>query len=285
MRPYAQEVYVSRRRLVRIVQLRDVDADSKKWAADPLNRKCDAPGSWYCPGDYPPKLRALFDERISAHSAETRAEKAEAIDYRKLYSDRLMEQEKSKALPNEPGIPPGSYLGSCRGCSRDGPVLRCTHCRGIGPSVDSTLDLRNCMFKAREDDPYVDNIQGSLQCTPRPNSANILPGRYRNSCQVRWKILVARTPMQTLYPRSTLAHFWFRAVHLNMGVLCCIALTVTPQTVCGLRRHITWIVACPLLFLITWMANSLVVACPMLLIFRVAHIRILVKVVGLRTTS
>ncbi len=30
---------------------------SKAWVADPANRICDAPGSWYCTGQYPPALQ------------------------------------------------------------------------------------------------------------------------------------------------------------------------------------------------------------------------------------
>ena len=32
--------------------------ESKEWLADPANRVCDAPGSWYCVGRYPPALEA-----------------------------------------------------------------------------------------------------------------------------------------------------------------------------------------------------------------------------------
>ena len=31
-----------------------------QWIADPANRVCDAPGSWYCNGQYPPKLQPLI---------------------------------------------------------------------------------------------------------------------------------------------------------------------------------------------------------------------------------
>jgi dolichyl-diphosphooligosaccharide--protein glycosyltransferase len=51
-----KEVYTSKYRKVRIYQVVNVSEKSKKWAADPENRLCDAPGSWYCPGQYPPAL-------------------------------------------------------------------------------------------------------------------------------------------------------------------------------------------------------------------------------------
>ena len=51
-----EEVYTSRYRKVRIYKVVNVSDKSKRWAADPANRVCDAPGSWYCPGQYPPAL-------------------------------------------------------------------------------------------------------------------------------------------------------------------------------------------------------------------------------------
>eukprot|EP00798_Chlamydomonas_sp_ICE-L_P022999 gene22999-30189_t len=41
---------------VRIYKVMDVDMESRAWLADPANKLCDAPGSWYCPGQYPPKI-------------------------------------------------------------------------------------------------------------------------------------------------------------------------------------------------------------------------------------
>ena len=43
--------------LLRVYQIKDVDAKSKAWLANPRNRKCDRPGSWYCPGQYPPAVK------------------------------------------------------------------------------------------------------------------------------------------------------------------------------------------------------------------------------------
>ena len=49
-----QEVYTSDHGLVRIYKVLNVDLEAKRWAMDPKNWKCDHPGSWYCPGQYPP---------------------------------------------------------------------------------------------------------------------------------------------------------------------------------------------------------------------------------------
>lgn len=35
--------------------------ESKDWVVN--NRACDAPGSWFCPGKYPPALRKILDEK------------------------------------------------------------------------------------------------------------------------------------------------------------------------------------------------------------------------------
>ena len=56
------EVYRSKYGKVRIYKILGVDEESKKWVADPANRKCDAPGSWFCPGQYPPALNAILSK-------------------------------------------------------------------------------------------------------------------------------------------------------------------------------------------------------------------------------
>jgi dolichyl-diphosphooligosaccharide--protein glycosyltransferase len=59
-----KEVHSSKYGLVRIWKVLGVDMESRKWGMDPKNRNCDAPGSWYCPGAYPP---ALPDKPPSSH--------------------------------------------------------------------------------------------------------------------------------------------------------------------------------------------------------------------------
>jgi dolichyl-diphosphooligosaccharide--protein glycosyltransferase len=49
-------VFSSKYGKVRIWKVENVSKKSKKWNADPANRICDAPGSWYCEGQYPPAL-------------------------------------------------------------------------------------------------------------------------------------------------------------------------------------------------------------------------------------
>jgi len=52
-----QEAYTSKYGLVRVFKVLDIDTESKSFMADPSNRVCDAPGSWYCVGQYPPQLK------------------------------------------------------------------------------------------------------------------------------------------------------------------------------------------------------------------------------------
>jgi len=48
---------------MRIYKIRKVSLKSKEWIADPANKLCDAPGSWYCNGQYPPALRSFIAKR------------------------------------------------------------------------------------------------------------------------------------------------------------------------------------------------------------------------------
>jgi len=58
-----EEVLTSKYGIVRIYKVLNVSQESKAWVADPANRVCDAPGSWYCVGQYPPALKPLIDKR------------------------------------------------------------------------------------------------------------------------------------------------------------------------------------------------------------------------------
>ena len=58
-----REAFTSAHNKVRIYKVLQVSVKSKQWIADPANRVCDAPGSWYCSGQYPPPLRKLIRSR------------------------------------------------------------------------------------------------------------------------------------------------------------------------------------------------------------------------------
>lgn len=60
-----EEVHKTQYGYMRIYQVKNTSQSSKKWGMNPENRKCDAPGSWYCTGDYPPALNPLIEKRRS----------------------------------------------------------------------------------------------------------------------------------------------------------------------------------------------------------------------------
>jgi dolichyl-diphosphooligosaccharide--protein glycosyltransferase len=60
---YFEEVHKTKYGKLRVYRVKNVSQSSKKWIADPANRDCDAPGSWYCTGNYPPALKKLISKR------------------------------------------------------------------------------------------------------------------------------------------------------------------------------------------------------------------------------
>jgi len=60
---YFTEVHKTKYGYMRVYQVHNVSKASKKWVADPANRKCDAVGSWYCEGTYPPAINGLINKR------------------------------------------------------------------------------------------------------------------------------------------------------------------------------------------------------------------------------
>jgi len=60
---YWEEVHTTQHGLMRVYKVLNVSMESKAWCADPANRICDAPGSWYCVGQYPPAIQKLIAQR------------------------------------------------------------------------------------------------------------------------------------------------------------------------------------------------------------------------------
>jgi dolichyl-diphosphooligosaccharide--protein glycosyltransferase len=60
-----REVFISKYHKVRIYEVVGVSKKSKQWIANPENRVCDAPGSWYCEGQYPPALAKVLSKATS----------------------------------------------------------------------------------------------------------------------------------------------------------------------------------------------------------------------------
>eukprot|EP00927_Polykrikos_kofoidii_P023245 TRINITY_DN21477_c0_g1_i1.p1 TRINITY_DN21477_c0_g1~~TRINITY_DN21477_c0_g1_i1.p1 ORF type:complete len:1391 (-),score=209.07 TRINITY_DN21477_c0_g1_i1:87-4259(-) len=187
-----REAYLSAHGKVRIVQVLNTAADSAEWSADPSNRRCDAPGSWYCPGQYPPRLRELLDSNSTD---------AEAVAHWGEFERRRLEQKATLPKPNAEGLPAGSFADSCRGCSLvdtppktvtkaaggpttatsqfRGKTLQCTHCQAPNHAPSpASLQMDTCEIDGR-----AENLNGHLSCEPRPNAQDCLVGTYLQSCK------------------------------------------------------------------------------------------------------
>ena len=73
---------------MRIFKVMNVSLKSKKWVADPANRVCDAPGSWYCTGKYPPALKSFIESRHNFKQLEDFNVKKDA--HSKKYHEEYM---------------------------------------------------------------------------------------------------------------------------------------------------------------------------------------------------
>nr|CAJ2480504.1 unnamed protein product [Leishmania braziliensis] len=89
-----QEVYSSKYGLVRIFKVMNVSAESKKWVADPANRVCHPPGSWICPGQYPPakEIQEMLAHRVPFDHVNSFSRK-KAGSYHEEYMRRMREEQ------------------------------------------------------------------------------------------------------------------------------------------------------------------------------------------------
>jgi len=78
-----EEVWKSKYGLMRIFKVLNVSQESKEWIDNPNNKICDAPGSWYCVGQYPPALDNLINQRKSFSQVEDFNKKGEKSAYTK----------------------------------------------------------------------------------------------------------------------------------------------------------------------------------------------------------
>mmetsp|Transcript_24377 Transcript_24377/g.47951 ORF Transcript_24377/g.47951 Transcript_24377/m.47951 type:complete len:781 (+) Transcript_24377:52-2394(+) len=85
-------VYTSKYRKVKIYKVKKVNKKSRKWSAEPSNRKCDAPGSWYCTGDYPPKFQKFIKDKKDFAQIENFNVKKDAAAqrYQEEYMSKVM---------------------------------------------------------------------------------------------------------------------------------------------------------------------------------------------------
>mmetsp|Transcript_52508 Transcript_52508/g.94171 ORF Transcript_52508/g.94171 Transcript_52508/m.94171 type:complete len:840 (-) Transcript_52508:53-2572(-) len=89
-----EEVHSTKYGMIRIYKIHNVSQKSKDWVADPANRVCDAPGSWYCVGQYPPALNKLIAKRRNFAQLEDFNKKdQEKSAYTKLIEERQRKKE------------------------------------------------------------------------------------------------------------------------------------------------------------------------------------------------
>mmetsp|Transcript_94686 Transcript_94686/g.247095 ORF Transcript_94686/g.247095 Transcript_94686/m.247095 type:complete len:898 (+) Transcript_94686:105-2798(+) len=86
-----KEVHKTQNGLMRVFKVMNISEESKAWVKDPKNRVCDAPGSWYCVGQYPPALEKLISKRKNFAQLEDFNKVGQV---RSAYS-QMIEQERS----------------------------------------------------------------------------------------------------------------------------------------------------------------------------------------------
>lgn len=85
------EVYTSQYRKVRIFKVMNISQESRTWLANPENRDCDAPGSWYCPGNYPPAMHDWLKNKKAFRQLEdfNKAQDEDSDEYHKNYMNKM----------------------------------------------------------------------------------------------------------------------------------------------------------------------------------------------------
>ena len=78
-----------------IWQILSVSKESKEWVEN--NRICDAPGSWYCRGQYPPSLKKVLAEKRDFKQLEDfNVKGGEDSDYQREYFENLLGDKKDR---------------------------------------------------------------------------------------------------------------------------------------------------------------------------------------------
>jgi dolichyl-diphosphooligosaccharide--protein glycosyltransferase len=89
------EVYRSKYGRVRIFKILGVSEESKQWVAATEHRQCDVPGSWFCPGQYPPGLNAALAGKMDFAQLEDFNRGMGDAEYQKQYFEALNNPEKA----------------------------------------------------------------------------------------------------------------------------------------------------------------------------------------------
>jgi len=96
-----QEVYNSPYGKCRVYKILSVSKESKDWVANPKNRVCDAPGSWYCSGQYPPALQKVLGEKKDFEQLEDFNKEGDDAEYQAQYHENLAKRKTQSILPSD----------------------------------------------------------------------------------------------------------------------------------------------------------------------------------------
>ena len=91
-----QEVFSSKYGKVRIYKVLKVSEESKRWVADPANLKCDVEGGWFCPGQYPPALIPILNNKKDFAQLEDFNRGNADDEYQQKYHEGLNKQSKRR---------------------------------------------------------------------------------------------------------------------------------------------------------------------------------------------
>jgi len=78
----------------RVFKVLSISQESKEWVADPKNRDCDAPGSWFCRGQYPPGMQKILAEKRDFSQLEDFNKDEDDSEYQKKYFENLNKKKK-----------------------------------------------------------------------------------------------------------------------------------------------------------------------------------------------
>jgi dolichyl-diphosphooligosaccharide--protein glycosyltransferase len=95
-----REVFKSKYGKVRIYKILSVSKESKAWVEE--NHVCDTPDSWFCPGQYPPALKAILKDKSDFAQLEDFNRGSNADDeYTKQYFENLHKTGDNKVAPQK----------------------------------------------------------------------------------------------------------------------------------------------------------------------------------------
>ena len=95
------EVFRSKYGKVRVFQISGVSEESKEWVQQ--SYECDAEGSWFCPGKYPPGLQKFLDRKKDFAQLEDFNRDSKDDEYQEQYFKNLNSPEsaRKKAIERE----------------------------------------------------------------------------------------------------------------------------------------------------------------------------------------